>query len=119
MKLSIGIKALNEEKRIRAALESALAAASPYNGEVILADSGSTDRTIEIAREYPVRIVQLAHPEERSCGAGAQLAFQFAQGEFFYLLDGDMTLIPGFLDHALQFLEAHPDAAGVAVVCAS
>jgi glycosyltransferase involved in cell wall biosynthesis len=113
VKLTIGIKALNEEAKIRNALESALAAARPFGGEVVLADSGSTDRTLEIAREYPVRIVQLAHWDERCCGAGAQLAFQGAEGEFFYLLDGDMVLLPEFLAPAIALLEAHPDVAGV------
>src|SRR6218665_3277207 len=83
--LTIGIKALNEEQHIAMAIESALAAAAPLGGEVGLADSGSTDRTLEIARGYPVRIVQLGNLAERCCGAGAQLAFQSAQGEFFYL----------------------------------
>jgi GT2 family glycosyltransferase len=113
MKLTIGIKALNEEKHIAAAIESALAAVELIGGEVVLADSGSTDRTIEIARRYPVRIVQLANRDERCCGAGAQLAFQHARGAFFYLLDGDMTLVPGFLPEAIAFLEANPSFAGV------
>lgn len=111
--VTIGIKALNEESHIAAALESALAAAARVNGEVILADSGSTDRTIEIARRYPVRIVQLSNPEDRSCGAGAQLAYQYARGEYFYMLDGDMVLSPDFLPAGLAFLEAHPHIAAV------
>ena len=113
MKLTIGIKALNEEARIAAALESALAAAAPYGGQVVLADSGSTDRTIAIASTYPVRIVQLADPLEKSCGTGAQLAFQHSDGEYFYLLDGDMVLDSGFLPEALAFMEAHPTYAAV------
>lgn len=113
MKLSIGIKALNEEADIAAAIESALAAAAPFAGEVVLADSGSTDRTIEIARSYPVRIVQLANIGERCCGAGAQLAWQAAQGEYFYLLDGDMTLADGFMAEAVAYLDAHTNVAGV------
>ena len=68
-------------------------------GEVILADSYSTDRTVKIASRYPVRIVQLRHPEERCCGVGPQLGYQYAQGEFIYLMDGDMTLLEGFLEH--------------------
>lgn len=112
-KLTIGIKALNEETHIANALESALAAARSLDGEVILADSGSQDRTIEIARRYPVAIVQLARPEERCCGAGAQLAFQQAQGDYFYLLDGDMVIDPDFLGHAVAFLESNPAFAGV------
>ena len=113
MKVSIGIKALNEEAHIGASIASALVALEGCDGEVLLADSGSTDRTIEIARQYPVKIVQLARKQDRGCGAGAQLAFQHAQGDYFYLLDGDMTLDPAFVKAGIAYLEAHPDVAGV------
>lgn len=113
IRVTIGIKVLNEEARIATCIESALAAIRTEDGEVIVADSGSTDRTIEIARQYPIRIVQLANPSERSCGAGAQLAFQFAQGEYFCLLDGDMVLSSGFVGAGIDFLMAHDDCAGV------
>jgi len=113
MKLTIGIKALNEREHIEKALQSALAAAQPWGGEVVLADSGSTDGTVEIASRYPVRIVQLAGSEARSCGAGAQLAFQSARGEYFYLLDGDMVLDPDFLPEAIRCLDTRPEVAGV------
>ncbi|HEY0885382.1 MAG TPA: glycosyltransferase, partial [Ramlibacter sp.] len=68
--VSIIIKAFNEEKNICAAIESSLAAAAEVGGEVILADSNSTDRTVELASRYPIRIVQLVHSHERCCGAG-------------------------------------------------
>lgn len=113
MRLTIGIKALNEEAHIAAAIESALAAAAPFDGEVVLADSGSTDRTIEIARAFPIRIVQLANAADRCCGAGAQLAFQHASGDFFFLLDGDMVLRPDFVPKCLQYLLAHGEVAAV------
>lgn len=113
MKIAIGIKALNEEAKIAAALRSALAAVAPYGGRVVLADSGSRDRTVEIARTLPVEVVQLANRAERSCGAGAQLAFQHLDAEYFCLIDGDMTLAPGFIAASLAFLDAHPRVAGV------
>lgn len=113
MSVTVVIKALNEEGGIGAAIASALEAVRPFAGEVLLADSGSTDNTITIARALPVRVVQLAEPDERSCGAGAQLAFQNVTSTFFYLMDGDMTLVPGFLARAMAWLEAHPDFAGV------
>jgi glycosyltransferase involved in cell wall biosynthesis len=112
--VSIIVKALNEEKGIARTLESALRALKTTGGEVILADSCSSDRTVEIARGYPVRIVQLTHPEERCCGVGPQLGYQHARGEFIYLVDGDMQLLDGFLPLALAFLRAHPAIAGVA-----
>jgi glycosyltransferase involved in cell wall biosynthesis len=113
MKVTVGIKALNEERHIEAAILSALEAVKPFGGEVVLADSCSSDRTIEIARRYPVRIVQLANAGDRCCGAGAQLAFQAAKGEFFYLMDGDMVLSPDFLAPAIEFLTSHPEFAAV------
>lgn len=115
MTLTIGIKALNEEKHIEAALRSALVAAAPHGGTVVLADSGSRDGTVAIAQALPVRVVQLADAADRSCGAGAQLAWQGAEGagEWFCLIDGDMTLQPGFVDAAIAYLRDHPDVAGV------
>lgn len=114
MTVTIGIKALNEEAHISAAIESAIVAAARVRGEVVLADSGSSDHTLDIARQYhDVRIVQLAHVGERCCGAGAQLAFQAARLDYFYLLDGDMILDPDFIERGLEFLEAHPAYAGV------
>lgn len=50
--VSIIIKAFNEERHIAAAIESALAALVGVDGEVILADGASIDRTIAIAKAY-------------------------------------------------------------------
>lgn len=113
MAVSIIIKALNEERRIAAALESALAALPDGQGEVILADSGSRDRTIEIAKQYPVKIVQIEAPAKASCGLGPQLGYQYSSGSFICLMDGDTELAPDFIIEALKYLEANPRVAGV------
>ena len=111
--VSIVIKALNEEGHIASAIESALAALDEVGGEVILADSRSTDRTVEIARSYPVKIVQLNNRGDRSCGAGAQLGFQHSRGKYICLIDGDMKLRRGFLPAAIRHLEENSTIAGV------
>jgi GT2 family glycosyltransferase len=111
--VSIVIKALNEEKNICAAIESSLAAVARVGGEVVLADSCSSDRTVELASKYPVRVVQLAHADERCCGAGPQLGYQHARGEYVYILDGDMKMCDGFLEEAVSFLAQHPEVGGV------
>ena len=113
VRVSVVVKALNEGPRIYRALASALAAVAEVGGEVILADSGSTDETIAEATRLPVRIVQLADPRERRCGIGPELGWRHARGEYVYLMDGDMTLDPGFLSLALAFLARHPEVAGV------
>ncbi|WHZ09670.1 MAG: Putative glycosyltransferase [Burkholderiaceae bacterium] len=112
-RVSIIIKALNEERNIAATIESALRAAATVASEVVLADSCSTDATVELATRYPVRIAQLAHAGERCCGVGPQLGYQHSNGEFIFVMDGDMLLRAGFLEQALAFLVAHPQAAGV------
>ena len=111
--VSVVIKALNEEMRVKTAIQSALDAVNEVGGEVILADSCSSDRTVELASEFPITIVQLAHPEERCCGAGPQMGYQHASGEFIYILDGDMKMQSGFLPAAVAFMRAHPDVVGV------
>lgn len=112
-RVSVIIKAYNEERRIEQALRSSLAAVAEVGGEVILADGHSTDRTVEIASALPVRIVRLLDGDERSCGIGPQLGFQHSCGEYVYVMDADMQLRPGFLAAALEFLDAHPGVAGV------
>lgn len=111
--VSVIIKALNEEAKIAATIESALAAVAALNGEVILADSLSTDRTVEIAQRYPIKIAQLTRAEDRSCGVGAQLGYQYAEGEYLYVLDGDMQMRQGFLEKAIELMSKEPDIAGV------
>ena len=116
MKLSVLIKTFNEAKKIGPCLESVLAATAAYRDdtEIVVADSLSTDQTVELAKAYPVRVVQLVHPGDRGCGAGVQLGFQYALGEFIYLLDGDMQVQPGFISQALAVLQSDSKLAGVA-----
>lgn len=111
--LTIIIKALNEEKHIEACLRSVLPVCAQLHGEVILADSLSTDRTVEIAAKFNVTIVQMLSADDRGCGAALQLGYQFARGRYIYVLDADMTLEPGFLHIAIDYLDAHPGVAAV------
>lgn len=111
--VSVIIKTLNEEANIAKSIESALRAITSVGGEVILADALSSDRTVAIARRFPITIVQLTHAADRGCGAGPQLGFQYAQAKFIYLLDGDMELQAGFIETALQHLQSESDLAGI------
>lgn len=113
IQVSVIIKTLNEEKNIRNTIQSAMDALNDLNGEIILADSFSTDRTVEIASEYPIRVVRLKNSSEKCCGIGGQLGYQYAKGQFIWIVDGDMTLNKNFLTHALNYLNENPKTAGV------
>jgi len=112
-RLSIIIKALNEEHHIAACLDAIVPEAQTLGGEVILVDSQSTDNTVSIARQYPIRIIQFERIEDRGCGAAVQLGYQYARGDFIYIIDADMELQPGFIAQALKYLEANMLVAGV------
>ena len=114
--LSVVIKTYNEEDKIGRAIESVLALAdevSPLRLEVVVADSCSEDATVVVASRYPVRVVRLRNPSDRGCGAGVQLGYEWAHGEWVYLMDGDMRLQPGFLCAALQRLAQDAALGGV------
>jgi glycosyltransferase involved in cell wall biosynthesis len=111
--VTVVIKAFNEEKNIGACIDSVVHATQGISAQIILADSCSTDRTVELSRRPNVMVVRLAHPHERSCGVGGQLGFQFADGQFLLLIDGDMILCPGFIEAALVKLSEYPRLAGV------
>lgn len=113
VKVSIIIKALNEEANIARTIESCLAALKQVEGEIVLADCLSEDRTVEIASAYPIRIVQLEDPGDRGCGTAPQLGYQYCSGEFICLIDGDMALHPDFLPAALDAAERDGSLAGV------
>ncbi|MFK4824385.1 glycosyltransferase family 2 protein [Paenochrobactrum sp. BZR 588] len=113
MTISVIIKSLNEEQNIAACIASVLADGTGMVSEIIVADSGSKDHTIAIAKQFPVTIVQLQPPAKAGCGVGAQLGYQYSHSEFVCLLDGDMELAPDFLRTALSYLKSHPPLAGV------
>lgn len=112
-KISIIIKTFNEEANIDRAIRSAMEAVAPFHGEVIVADSASTDGTIEVARQFPITVVQITSPDERCCGVGPQLGYQHSASKYVYVLDGDMDLDAAFLHKAIGFLDREPRVAGV------
>lgn len=113
MKLSIIIKALNEEDKIEQCIKSILAATIDINSKIILVDSLSTDRTVEIASRYPVEIIQFLNTEDCSCGSAPELGFQQSSSDLIYLIDADMELDSFFLTEAMKFLLQDDAIAGV------
>lgn len=84
-------KFLDSEFYIKKCLESVFSQDYPKEKiEVLIVDGQSTDRTLEIAREYPVRIFnnpkKLAEPAKT-------LGFKHATGDLFFYLDSDAELV--------------------------
>jgi glycosyltransferase involved in cell wall biosynthesis len=91
--LSIIIPTLNEEKYLPILL-SQIKKQNFTDYEIIVADAGSTDKTVEIAKSFGCKIVKGGLPAKgRNEGAKA------AKGELFLFMDADNIYLPdGFLD---------------------
>jgi glycosyltransferase involved in cell wall biosynthesis len=85
---SIYILTYNEELDIAACIESAM-----LSDDIIVVDSCSSDRTVEIASRYPIRIVQ--HPFESH---GRQRTWMLEsippKHEWVYILEADERMTP-------------------------
>jgi glycosyltransferase involved in cell wall biosynthesis len=93
--VSIIIPALNEEEDLPILLRS-IGAQSFTDYEVIVADAGSRDRTVELAREWGARVVPGGMP-----GPGRNRGAEAASGELLFFFDADVDLPPDFLEKAV------------------
>lgn len=94
--ISVCMIVKNEEEQLGACLESLL----PIADEIIIADTGSTDRTKEIAARFTDKIYDFAWIDDFS--AARNFAFSKAKMDYIYTADADELLdaanIRRFLD---------------------
>jgi glycosyltransferase involved in cell wall biosynthesis len=94
--ISIIIPALNEENYLQLLLES-IKKQKFFDYEIILADAGSEDKTIEIAKKYNCKIVAGGLPAK-----GRNEGAKSAKGEILFFLDADTILPEDFLRKAIN-----------------
>ena len=91
MKASFIIPVYNEEKNIRNLLESIFKQDYPKKDfEVLIVDGGSTDNTLKILEDYPVKI--LNNPKKAEEPAKI-LGIEKARGEILIFVDADNVLV--------------------------
>ncbi len=112
--LSIVVIGLNEEARLESCLESEVNAEWPQEKkEVIYVDSGSRDKSLEIAKSFKdVRVLELKDPRPNA-SKGRNLGWRSSKGKLVQFLDGDMELYPSWPGKAWEFLEKNPGVAQV------
>ena len=103
MLVSILIPAYNADKWVADAIRSAMAQTWKRK-EIIVVDDGSSDRTLEIARQFEsdqVRVVGLKH---QGAAATRNQALQLSRGDYIQWLDADDILAPDKIERQFASL---------------
>ena len=100
-RLSVTIITLNEEANIRRTLESIM-----WADEIIVLDSGSTDRTMAICREFTGKVY---HQDWLGFSGQKNAAIDRATGDWILSLDADEPIEPE-LAAEIRTIMASPDA---------
>jgi len=87
MKISACMIMKNEEKFLPQCLKSIKA----YVDEIVIVDTGSTDRSMEIARSYGAKIYE--HPWQDNFSLHRNQSISYATGDWLFFIDCDEELI--------------------------
>jgi glycosyltransferase involved in cell wall biosynthesis len=105
IELSVVMPCLNEEETLATCIRKAQQALADANisGEVIIADNGSTDRSISIAQELGARVI---HVTAKGYGSALRGGIAASRGKFILMGDADdsydFTHLPRFVDQLRQ-----------------
>ena len=106
MKYEVIVPVYNGEQVIEACLESI----TTQENAVIGIDDGSTDRTVEIAGRFPVKIISLG--ENRGRIVARLTGAQNTRAERLLFVDSRVTIVRGFIASLFQF-DPNPAVIGV------
>lgn len=98
-KVSLTMIVRNEEANLPACLESARGVFD----EIVVVDTGSTDRTVEIARSFGARVFDFVWVDDFAAARNAALAR--ATGDYAFWLDADDVLDPPEREKLEQLLD--------------
>jgi glycosyltransferase involved in cell wall biosynthesis len=106
--VTIVMPCLNEAESLAPCIEKAKAAiqAAGVTGEVLIADNGSTDGSIELAESLGARVV---HVKNKGYGSALQGGFAAAKGKYILMGDADGSYDFGHLQRFLDKLDAGAD----------
>lgn len=113
MKLSICMMVKNEEQNLERCLDSLKPIREAINTELIIVDTGSDDRTVEIAKRYTDKI--FFHPWNNDFSEMRNISIGYANGEWILIIDADEEIED--YKEIIEFFESDlPSFYGAAIV---
>lgn len=112
--ITVIMPSYNKEEYISEALDSVFMQETSYNYHIVVADDCSTDRTIEIVKEYqnkyPDKITLLTSETNQKLYKNVLRAYEITKTDYFCVLDPDDYWTDKHkIQKALSFLEANKD----------
>lgn len=102
--VSVIIPAYNEEETIAKTIKSVLKSDYP-DFEIIIVDDGSTDKTLEIARQYEREKIRVFHKENGGKGTALNFGIKLAEGKIIFTMDADTTVDSESMKKMVRFFK--------------
>jgi len=107
--ITVGIPVHNGEKYLKQAILSVLRQ-TYTNFELIITDDGSTDKSIEVVKQFDdPRIVLVADGMNKGLPYRLNQQVKMAQGKYFFRMDADDVMFPSRIEEQVAYLDAHED----------
>lgn len=101
--VSVIVPAYNEEREIARCIEALLAQDYPGPMEILVINDGSTDRTAEIARRYPVTVIDVMPNRGKSHALNTGISK--ATGEILVFTDSDSHMDAGAVRFVVRSID--------------
>lgn len=108
MKLSILVPSYNQAQYLEQTLQSIFNQAYS-NFEVLVADGGSTDGSVDILRKYSSQLAWWVSERDGGQAHALNKAYAHATGDYVAWQNSDDTFEPNAFERAAAILAAHPD----------
>lgn len=102
-KVSLYVPCFNAEKTIASCLDAVFKQSYPLQ-EVVVVDDGSTDRTIDLALKYPVRVIR--HANNLGLASARNSAIKSIKAEYVASLDSDCKPDKDWLSNLIEHFDS-------------